>query len=84
MHSNDMCTYAPVRDIEEVEANDIVFGELWQGCSKRFFAHLVVAREWGGGAGGTGPTTPMPAIPGRESGWRRLGSMYGRMAACAR
>ena len=42
--SGDRCTYTPVKLVEEVAVNDVVFCEVQRG--DRFYAHLVSKKEY--------------------------------------
>ena len=39
VHSNDLCTYEPVKSADDVQLDDIVFCQVQPG--NRFYAHVV-------------------------------------------
>jgi hypothetical protein len=78
VHNNDLCTYEPVTSADQVEQNDIVFCEVMP--RRRFYAHLVLRKEWGGEQWGMDEWFfTISNIKGRENGWTTIDNIYGRL-----
>jgi hypothetical protein len=73
VHSNDLCTFKPVRSTREVEEGDIVFCEVQPG--NRFYSHSVLTKYVGQGEW----QFEIGNKRGRSNGWCKMEQIYGKL-----
>jgi hypothetical protein len=75
VRSNDICEYEPVTRDDQVSKTDIVFCQI----RERYWAHLVLRKEWRAYSTGGFYAYAISNMKGRENGWTTINKIYGRL-----
>ena len=73
IHSNDLCTYAPVNSPDEVNVGDVVFCQVFP--KGLYYAHLVMTKEDRKG-GWYFLICNMAQV---VNGWTHMGASFGKL-----